>query len=229
MAQTDPYRVLGVSSGASKDEVTRAYRKLAKKYHPDLNPGDASAAKKMAEVNAAYDSIINGTPYGSRATAGGYARPNSGGARAKTAGTDAGTGGGTAQNRGGASYGPFAGYDFDEQASQRGAAGGGSGGAGQAANPFEEMFRQWTQQAQRQQGAGWQEQQQNQRQQTQTQMSGCLRAVIIIVALNIAINLLLGGCSALRYGLLSGGANSTGSTSTTQSSQTQTPSASSSV
>ena len=51
-------------------------------------------------------------------------------------------------------------------------------------------------------------------------MSGCLRAVIIIVALNIAINLLLGGCSALRYGLLSGASSSTGSTSTTQSTQT---------
>ena len=220
MAQTDPYRVLGVSPGASKDEVTRAYRKLAKKYHPDLNPGDASAAKKMAEVNAAYDSIINGTPYGPRAAAGGYARPNSGGARTRTTttGSGSGTGTGTAQNRGGASYGPFAGYDFDEQASQRGAAG--DGGTGQTANPFEEMFRQWTQQAQRQQGAGWQEQQQARRQQTQNQMSGCLRAVIIIVALNIAINLLLGGCSALRYGLLSGASSSTGSTSTTQSTQT---------
>ena len=67
MAETNPYKVLGLDEGASKDEVTRAYRKLAKKYHPDLNPGDEAAAKKMAEVNAAYDAITNGTPYGPRA------------------------------------------------------------------------------------------------------------------------------------------------------------------
>ena len=83
MAQTDPYKVLGLSPGASKDEVTKAYRKLAKKYHPDLNPGDETAAKKMAEVNAAYDSIINGTPYGPRAgratSGGGTSNPYSGG------------------------------------------------------------------------------------------------------------------------------------------------------
>ena len=61
MAETNPYKVLGLDEGASKDEVTRAYRKLAKKYHPDLNPGDEAAAKKMAEVNAAYDAITNGS------------------------------------------------------------------------------------------------------------------------------------------------------------------------
>ena len=48
-----PYEVLGVSPGASKEEVTKAYRRLAKKYHPDLNPGDKSAEKKMSEIHAA--------------------------------------------------------------------------------------------------------------------------------------------------------------------------------
>jgi len=57
----DPYEVLGVTRSSTKEEITSAYRKLAKKYHPDLNPGDEFAAKKMAEVNAAYDSIQNGT------------------------------------------------------------------------------------------------------------------------------------------------------------------------
>ncbi len=55
----DPYRVLGVSPDASDEKIKRAYRRLAKKYHPDLNPGDAQAAKKMQEINAAYEQIQN--------------------------------------------------------------------------------------------------------------------------------------------------------------------------
>ncbi len=59
---TDPYKVLGVSPNASDDEIKTAYRKLAKKYHPDLNPGDKYAAQKMNEINAAYDQIKNPPP-----------------------------------------------------------------------------------------------------------------------------------------------------------------------
>ncbi len=55
----DPYRVLGLTSDASDDDVKKAYRRLAKKYHPDMNPGDETAAKKMNEVNEAYDLIKN--------------------------------------------------------------------------------------------------------------------------------------------------------------------------
>lgn len=56
---TNPYKVLGVPDGASEEECTKAYKKLAKKYHPDLNPDDKYAAQKMAEINAAYDQIKN--------------------------------------------------------------------------------------------------------------------------------------------------------------------------
>ena len=55
----DPYKVLGLSPDASDEDVKRAYRRLAKKYHPDLNPGDQEAARKMQEVNAAYEQIKN--------------------------------------------------------------------------------------------------------------------------------------------------------------------------
>ena len=55
----DPYKVLGLSPDASDEEVKRAYRALAKKYHPDLNPGDREAARKMQEINAAYEQIKN--------------------------------------------------------------------------------------------------------------------------------------------------------------------------
>lgn len=53
----DPYSILGVSPGASDEELTQAYRKLAKKYHPDINPGNKTAELKMREVNAAYEQI----------------------------------------------------------------------------------------------------------------------------------------------------------------------------
>jgi len=73
----DPYKVLGVSRDASDEEVKAAYRTLAKKYHPDHNPGNTAAAKKMNEINAAYDAIKSGeAKYGS---SGGYSY-NPGGA-----------------------------------------------------------------------------------------------------------------------------------------------------
>lgn len=51
----DPYKVLGVKRDASQDEIRRAYRRLAKRYHPDLNPGKPEAEKRFKDVAAAYD------------------------------------------------------------------------------------------------------------------------------------------------------------------------------
>ncbi|NLK16968.1 MAG: molecular chaperone DnaJ [Clostridiales bacterium] len=55
MAKKDYYAILGVSKNATEEEIKSAYRKLAKKYHPDLNPNDKEAAEKFKEVNEAYE------------------------------------------------------------------------------------------------------------------------------------------------------------------------------
>ncbi len=55
----DPYKILGISRDASDEEIKKAYRSLAKKYHPDRNPGDKEAARKMQQVNDAYEQIKN--------------------------------------------------------------------------------------------------------------------------------------------------------------------------
>ena len=101
----DPYEVLGVSPGASDDEIKAAYRKLAKKYHPDLNNGSAEAEARMKEVNEAYTLLIKhkgqtGGPsgYGSAGGYGGY-------------GGGYGSSGGSGQ--GGFDFGGF-GFDFED-------------------------------------------------------------------------------------------------------------------
>lgn len=93
----DAYRILGVSPGVSEEELTKAYRKLAKKYHPDLNPGDETAARKMSEINAAYELIKSGKADDASVT-GGY-NPFGG------AGFGGYSRGGTSSA--GGSYGPF--------------------------------------------------------------------------------------------------------------------------
>ena len=95
----DPYKVLGLERGASDEEVKQAYRRLAKKYHPDLNPGDQEAAKKMQQINEAYDQIKNPEKY-ARQT--GYG-PQGGYGSQGTQGT-----GGYGNPFGG--YGPFGGW-----------------------------------------------------------------------------------------------------------------------
>ena len=70
----DPYEVLGLRQGASEEEVKKAYKTLAKKYHPDVTGNDPAAAKKMQEINTAYDAIINHKSYSSSSSYQDYRR-----------------------------------------------------------------------------------------------------------------------------------------------------------
>ncbi len=83
------YDVLGVSKTASDDERKSAYRKLAKKYHPDLNPGDKAVADLFKEVNEAYE--VLGDPQKRAA----YDRPSAGGGAGGAGGADFGGAGGS--------------------------------------------------------------------------------------------------------------------------------------
>lgn len=83
----DPYQVLGVSRGASDEEIKKAYRTLSRKYHPDANinnPNKAQAEEKFKEVQQAYDQIMKekqqggGYSYGYGGTSGGYSGSYSG-------------------------------------------------------------------------------------------------------------------------------------------------------
>ena len=53
----DPYRALGVSKDSSDAEIKRAYRKLARQYHPDRNPNDTAAEERFKSIQTAYESI----------------------------------------------------------------------------------------------------------------------------------------------------------------------------
>ncbi len=59
MAGKDYYQVLGVDRNASEKDIKQAYRRLARKYHPDINPGDKSAEAKFKEINAAHEVLSN--------------------------------------------------------------------------------------------------------------------------------------------------------------------------
>src|SRR5712691_7864662 len=123
----DYYEVLGVSRSASADEVKTAYRKLARKFHPDLNPSDKAAEERFKELQEAYDVLSDAEnrklydQYGENWRAvkqGGGAPPHGWGSTRSTTGSQA-------------SGFDFSGFDF-----------GGAGGAGSAAgfDIFDDLF-----------------------------------------------------------------------------------------
>ena len=124
---TDYYKTLGVSRDASPADIKKAYRKLARKFHPDVNPDDKSAKQKFQEVQKAFD-VLNDAGkrelydrYGSS-----FESMGSGGPRGS-------------HNRGGSTPGGFEDVDFSEIFGERF----GGGGGGEGGSPFSDIFSQF--------------------------------------------------------------------------------------
>ena len=139
-AKKDYYEILGVKKSASADEIRKAFRKLARKYHPDVNPGDKSAEEKFKALSEAndvlsdpkkrkiYDQVGFYSDNIDPATAEAYAR--AGGSGGGTGGGFPGGFGGSPQDAGQGVPFDFGGFDFSDlvDGAQRGRKSGGSGG-----------------------------------------------------------------------------------------------------
>lgn len=90
---SDPYRVLGVSRDASPEEIKKAYRAMARKYHPDMHPDDPSASEKMNEINEAYDMLTNPAKYERAQARAGYGSSGSSGGSSYGSGSSYSSGG----------------------------------------------------------------------------------------------------------------------------------------
>jgi molecular chaperone DnaJ len=126
----DFYETLGVKRDAAADDIRKAYRKLARKHHPDLNPGDKTAEDRFKKVQEAYD-VLSDPKKKQMYDQVGYYSEN---------GTAAGAapGGGSGPNMG------FGGFDFSDVFT-RGGAGGYAGGQapGAGTGNFQDIFNQW--------------------------------------------------------------------------------------
>jgi molecular chaperone DnaJ len=125
MAQQDYYQALGVARDASEDDIRKAYRKLARKHHPDLNPGDKASEERFKKVQEAYD-ILSETKKKTMYDQYGFYSEN---------GMPSGAGAGGQR----APHMDFGGFDFSD-AYTRGA--GGRRPAEESAN-FQDIFSQW--------------------------------------------------------------------------------------
>jgi molecular chaperone DnaJ len=128
MAQQDYYQTLGVSREASEEDIRKAYRKLARKHHPDLNPGDKAAEERFKKVQEAYD-VLSDPKKKQMYDQYGFYSEN---------GMPGGAGAGAGQR--GPNMG-FGGFDFSDIFT-RGAAGGRRPSAEESAN-FQDIFSQW--------------------------------------------------------------------------------------
>ena len=131
----DYYEVLGVKRGASDDDLKKSYRKLARKFHPDLNPGDKSAEEQFKQLQEAYDVLSNADDRKLYDEYGDNWRAVKAGAGAPPPGWEPGQGAGrsTGGRGGGAPGFDFGDFDFS---GFRPSSGGGAGGF----DIFEEMF-----------------------------------------------------------------------------------------
>jgi molecular chaperone DnaJ len=140
--QQDHYGTLGLDRGASTDEIRKAYRRLARKYHPDLNPGDKSAEDKFKKVQEAYDILSDPAKKQMFDQYGFYAEGGAGGFP--------GAGGGA-----GGPHMNFGGFDFSEifggAGAGTGAAGGFRGAETGGAGGFQDIFGKMFGQQQRRQ------------------------------------------------------------------------------
>lgn len=116
MAAKDFYQVLGVSDSASQDEIKKAYRKLAKQYHPDANPNNASAAERFKEISEAHSTLSDPEKrkqYDQMRRYGAFdgmpRRPSGAGAGARRGGGPGGMGGMGAEDMSGFDFGDLGG------------------------------------------------------------------------------------------------------------------------
>lgn len=129
---SDPYKILGVSQSASQDEIKSAYRKLAKKYHPDLNQDNAEVAKMFQEVSAAYDLL--GDPAKRKRYDRGEIDPEGRERRGRGSFWSKGWKSRSGYPGGGAGSGRSSTFNFDDDF---------DGDAGGGADPIEEILKQW--------------------------------------------------------------------------------------